>query len=86
VLFVTSADRPFTESERAFLETIRDWGKKVVVAVNQADILDKPARCWSAAAARPRPGSARRGCCRSPRSCDGRRRGSRRPWPARARA
>ena len=29
VLFVTSADRPFTESERAFLERIRDWGKKV---------------------------------------------------------
>jgi small GTP-binding protein len=43
VLFVTSADRPFTESERAFLETIRDWGKKVVVAVNKTDILDKPA-------------------------------------------
>jgi small GTP-binding protein len=42
VLFVTSADRPFTESERAFLETIRDWGKKVVVAVNKTDILDKP--------------------------------------------
>jgi small GTP-binding protein len=43
VLFVTSADRPFTESERAFLETIRDWGKKVVVAVNKTDILDRPA-------------------------------------------
>jgi len=43
ILFVTSADRPFTESERAFLETIRDWGKKVVVAVNKADILEKPA-------------------------------------------
>jgi small GTP-binding protein len=43
VLFVTSADRPFTESERAFLETIRDWGKKVVVAVNKTDILDKRA-------------------------------------------
>jgi len=40
VLFVTSADRPFTESERSFLETIRDWGKKIVVAVNKIDILD----------------------------------------------
>jgi small GTP-binding protein len=40
VLFVTSADRPFTESERAFLETIRDWGKKIVVLVNKADIFD----------------------------------------------
>jgi len=41
VLFVTSADRPFTESERAFLEAIRAWGKKVVVAVNKVDILEK---------------------------------------------
>src|ERR1051325_11132189 len=40
VLFVTSADRPFTESERAFLESIRDWGKKVLVAVNKIDILE----------------------------------------------
>lgn len=40
VLFVTSADRPFTESERAFLEGIRDWGKKVVVVVNKSDILE----------------------------------------------
>jgi small GTP-binding protein len=39
VLFVTSADRPFTESERAFLQRIRDWGKKVVVVVNKIDIL-----------------------------------------------
>ncbi|MEI7990325.1 MAG: dynamin family protein, partial [Chloroflexota bacterium] len=39
VLFITSADRPFTESERAFLEQIRDWGKKIVVAVNKIDIL-----------------------------------------------
>jgi len=42
VLFVTSADRPFTESERSFLETIRDWGKKIVVAVNKIDILESP--------------------------------------------
>ena len=34
VLFVTSVDRPFTESERAFLEAIREWGKKVVVVLN----------------------------------------------------
>ena len=39
VLFVTSADRPFTESERAFLEQIREWGKKVVVVINKIDIL-----------------------------------------------
>ncbi|MCL4802915.1 MAG: dynamin family protein [Anaerolineae bacterium] len=39
VLFVTSADRPFTESERAFLEQIRDWGKKIVLVINKIDIL-----------------------------------------------
>ena len=42
VLFVTSADRPFTESERVFLQRIRDWGKKVVVVVNKIDILETP--------------------------------------------
>jgi small GTP-binding protein len=39
VLFVTSADRPFTETERAFLEQIRDWGKKIVIVINKIDIL-----------------------------------------------
>jgi small GTP-binding protein len=39
VLFLTSADRPFTESERAFLTQIRDWGKKIVLVVNKIDIL-----------------------------------------------
>jgi len=39
VLFVTSADRPFTETERVFLEQIRDWGKKVVIVINKVDIL-----------------------------------------------
>ena len=39
VLFITSADRPFTESERLFLEKIRDWGKKVVIIINKIDIL-----------------------------------------------
>ena len=41
VLFVTSADRPFTESERQFLEHIRDWGKKSSIVVNKADLLTK---------------------------------------------
>jgi GTP-binding protein EngB required for normal cell division len=40
VLFITSADRPFTESERAFLEAIREWGKKVVIVLNKADLLE----------------------------------------------
>lgn len=41
VIFVTSADRPFTESERAFLQDIRDWGKKIVVVVNKIDLLER---------------------------------------------
>ncbi len=44
VLFVTSADRPFTESERQFLDLIRSWGKKVVVIVNKIDILEDDER------------------------------------------
>jgi small GTP-binding protein len=40
VMFVTSADRPFSESERAFLERVQSWGKKVVVLVNKVDIVD----------------------------------------------
>jgi small GTP-binding protein len=43
VLFVTSADRPFTESERAFLEQVRQWGKKILFVINKIDILDRPA-------------------------------------------
>lgn len=39
VLFVTSSDRPFSESERLFLQGVREWGKKVVVVVNKVDIL-----------------------------------------------
>lgn len=40
VLFITSSDRPFTESERAFMEKIRDWGKKVVIVINKIDLLE----------------------------------------------
>lgn len=43
VLFVTSADRPFTETERAFLEQVRSWGKKVVIVINKVDILESEA-------------------------------------------
>ena len=41
VLFVTSSDRPFTESERVFLEQIKNWGKKIVVVLNKIDLLDR---------------------------------------------
>ncbi|MEA2490847.1 MAG: hypothetical protein QOH21_2639 [Acidobacteriota bacterium] len=37
ILFVTSIDRPLSESERSFLEYIREWGKKVVFVLNKID-------------------------------------------------
>ena len=42
VLFITSVDRPFTESERKFLESIRDWGKKIVIIINKIDNVENP--------------------------------------------
>ena len=41
VLFVTSAERPFTETERTFLQRIAMWGKKVVMVINKIDLLDR---------------------------------------------
>ena len=38
ILFITSVDRPFSESERIFLELIKQWGKKVVIIINKSDI------------------------------------------------
>lgn len=43
VLFVTSADRPFSESEREFLEEIRAWGKKIVFVLNKIDLFEDDA-------------------------------------------
>lgn len=41
VLFVTSFDRPLTESERQFLSYIRDdWGRELVGVLNKADLAD----------------------------------------------
>ncbi|WP_339095949.1 dynamin family protein [Deinococcus sp. VB343] len=42
VLFLTSADRPFTESERQFLSLAARWGRSVVMVVNKADLLETP--------------------------------------------
>jgi small GTP-binding protein len=68
VLFVTSADRPFTESERAFLEAIRNWGKKIVIVINKVDLLEQGrsprerhrARSGHGIRRRQRPPAARR--------------------------
>ena len=39
VLFVTSYDRPLSDSERQFLQFIRDdWGKQLIVVLNKADL------------------------------------------------
>jgi len=43
ILFVTSADRPYTESERQFMEGIRSWGKKLIIVINKIDILTSQA-------------------------------------------
>lgn len=37
VIFVTSADRPYTESESIFLRAVQQWGKKIVIILNKAD-------------------------------------------------
>jgi small GTP-binding protein len=39
VLFVTSADRPFTESEHQFMADIREWGKKITIIINKIDLI-----------------------------------------------
>jgi len=43
VLFVTSVERPFSESERAFLESIRRWGKKIIFVLNKIDLIEQEA-------------------------------------------
>ena len=42
ILFITSADRPFTQSEADFLRLIKAWGKKIVLVVNKMDLLTPP--------------------------------------------
>ncbi|EYB68677.1 dynamin [Deinococcus phoenicis] len=44
VLFLTSADRPFTESERQFLALAARWGRSVILVVNKADLLETQAQ------------------------------------------
>ncbi|NDJ75191.1 MAG: hypothetical protein GYB65_02940, partial [Chloroflexi bacterium] len=39
VIFLLSAKRAFAETERLYLELARDYGKKIVVVINQADLL-----------------------------------------------
>jgi small GTP-binding protein len=40
VIFVISAKRAFAETERLYLELAKDYGKKIIVVINQSDLLD----------------------------------------------
>jgi len=40
VIFVISAKRAFAETERLYLELAKNYGKKVILVVNQIDLLD----------------------------------------------
>ena len=40
ILFVTSADRPFSDSERSLLNSIQVYRKNIVVVINKMDILE----------------------------------------------
>lgn len=40
VVFLMSADRPFTDSELRFLDYIKQWKKKIVFVINKVDMLD----------------------------------------------
>lgn len=44
VIFVINAKRAFAETERIYLEMARDYGKKIILVVNQIDLLDESER------------------------------------------
>jgi small GTP-binding protein len=41
VLFVMSAKRAFAQTEKTYIEMARDYGKKIIIVINQIDLLDK---------------------------------------------
>ncbi len=44
VIFLLSAKRALAETERLYLELARDYGKKIIVVINQTDLLEKRER------------------------------------------
>lgn len=40
VIFVTSAERPFSASEKTFLQQIQSWSRRMLVVVNKVDVLE----------------------------------------------
>lgn len=41
VIFLLSAKRAFAHTEKLYLELARDYGKKIILVINQMDLLDK---------------------------------------------
>jgi len=41
VLFVTSAERPFAESEQAFMRAVGKWRKKTICVLSKAELLEQ---------------------------------------------
>src|SRR5262249_12780984 len=41
VIFIISAKRAFAETERLYLELAKSYGKKIIVVVNQTDLLEQ---------------------------------------------
>jgi small GTP-binding protein len=41
VIFVISAKRAFAETERLYLELAKNYGKKIIIVINQSDLLDQ---------------------------------------------
>jgi hypothetical protein len=41
VIFLISAKRAFAETERLYLELAKNYGKKIIIVVNQIDLLDQ---------------------------------------------
>lgn len=44
VIFVISAKRAFAETERMYLELAKNYGKKIILVVNQVDLLEEDQR------------------------------------------
>lgn len=44
VIFLLSAKRALAETERLYLELAKDYGKKIIVVINQTDLLEKRER------------------------------------------
>ncbi len=44
VIFVLSAKRAFAETERLYLELAKEYGKKIVLVINQIDLLERDER------------------------------------------